>query len=142
LLPLILVLTLFIYKRKQKRATICPSPSEKYTSENASDKTSISLAVVAKIAKPHNLNTSGISSSTEETSSHSPHPPLPTKKPPDNQKKLPTLPSKNEDASTDTIERRQPTKVVKRGNSMIIYRGKKKTDTPQRSKSLPTKRDN
>ena len=69
LLPLILVLALFIYKRKQKRATICPSPSEKYTSENASDKASISLAVVAKIAKPHNLNTSGISSSTEETSS-------------------------------------------------------------------------
>ncbi len=140
LLPLILVLTLFIYKRKQKRATICPSPSEKYTSENASDKTSISLAVVAKIAKPHNLNTSGISSSTEETSSHSPHPPLPVRKPPENQKNLPTLPP-NEDVN-NTTERRRPTKVIKRGNSMIVYRGKKKGDVPQRSKSLPTKRDN
>jgi len=136
---LILVLTLFIYKRKQKRATICPSPSEKYTSENASDKTSISLAVVAKIAKPHNLNTSGISSSTEETSSRSPHPPLPTRKPPENQKNLPTLPP--EDVN-NTTERRQPTKVIKRGNSMIVYRGKKKGDVPQRSKSLPTKHDN
>ena len=140
LLPLILVLTLFIYKRKQKRATICPSPSEKYTSENASDKASISLAVVAKIAKPHNLNTSGISSSTEETSSRSPHPPLPVRKPPDDQKNLPTLPP-NEDVN-NTTERRQPTKVIKRGNSMIVYRGKKKGDVPQRSKSLPTKHDN
>ncbi len=139
LLPLILVLALFIYKRKQKRATICPSPSEKYTSENASDKTSISLAVVAKIAKPHNLNTSGISSSTEETSSRSPHPPLPTRKPPENQKNLPTLPP--EDVN-NTTERRQPTKVINRGNSMIVYRGKKKGDVPQRSKSLPTKHDN
>ncbi len=139
LLPLILVFTLFIYKRKQKRATICPSPSEKYTSENTSDKTSISLAVVAKIAKPHILNTSGISSSTEETSSRSPHPPLPMRKPPENQKNLPTLPPED---TSNTTERRHPTKVIKRRNSMIVYRGKKKGDVPQRSKSLPTKHDN
>ena len=102
-------------------------------------KPSISLAVVAKIAKPHNLNTSGISSSTEETSSRSPHPPLPMRKPPENQKNLPTLPP--EDVN-NTTERRRPTKVIKRGNSMIVYRGKKKGDVPQRSKSLPTKHDN
>jgi hypothetical protein len=60
------------------------------------------------------------------------------RKPPDDQKNLPTLPP-NED---DTTERRRPTKVIKRGNSMIVYRGKKKEDVPQRSKSLPTKHDN
>ena len=130
LLPLIIVLSLFIYKRKQKRATICPSPGEKYTPEP--------LNSVVKIAKPKHLNTSQVSSSTEETTAHSPHPPLPPNLPPDDQKNLPTLPP-NED---DTTERRQPTKVIKRGNSMIVYRGKKKGNVPQRSKSLPTKHDN
>ena len=34
LLPFIFALSIFIYKRKQKRATICPSPSEKIYSQD------------------------------------------------------------------------------------------------------------
>ena len=99
---------------------------------------------MVKTAKPKHLNTSQVSTSTEETSSRSPHPPLPTRKPPDDQKNLPTLPPETDNVNIDNPdERRQPTKVMKRGNSMIVYRGKKTADTsPQRSKSLPTKRDN
>ena len=138
LLPLILVLSLFIYKRKQKRATICPSPSEKYTPK--------SLSSVVKITKPKpkHLNISQESSSTEDTIIHSPHPPLPPRQPPKNQKNLPNLPQETDNVNVDNPgERRQPIKVMKRGNSMIVYRGKKTADTPQqRSKSLPTKRDN
>ena len=138
LLPLILFLALFIYKRKQKRATICPSPSEKYTPKP--------LRSVVKVAKPKpkHLNMSQESSSTEETIIHSPHPPLPPRQPPNDQKNLPNLPPETDNVNIDNpIERRQPIKVMKRGNSMIVYRGKKTSDTPpQRSKSLPTKRDN
>jgi len=84
------------------------------------------------------------SSSTEETIIHSPHPPLPPRQPPNDQKNLPNLPPETDNVNIDNpIERRQPIKVMKRGNSMIVYRGKKTSDTPpQRSKSLPTKRDN
>jgi hypothetical protein len=136
LLPFIFALSIFIYKRKQKRATICPSPSEKYTPKT--------LSSVVKIAKPKHLNISQESSSTEETIIHSPHPPLPPSQPPKNQKNLPTLPPETDNVNIDNPnERRQPNKVMKRGNSMIVYRGKKTSDTPpQRSKSLPTKRDN
>jgi len=139
ILPIILVVVLFIYKRKQNKATICPVTEDKYTTKNKVVKPPISLATVAKIAKPHRLNASQMSSSTEETIVYSPRPPLPTIKLPDKQKNLPALPSKTEDVNTDNIEKRQPTKVVKRGNSLIIYRGKKKPDTLKRSISLPTK---
>ena len=139
ILPIILVVVLFIYKRKQNKATICPVTEDKYTTKNKVVKPPISLATVAKIAKPHRLNASQMSSSTEETIVYSPRPPLPTIKLPDKQKNLPALPSKTEDVNTDNIEKRQPTKVVKRGNSLIIYRGKKKPDTIKRSISLPTK---
>ena len=142
ILPIILVGMLFIYKRKQNKATICPVTEDKYTTKNKPVKPPISLATVAKIAKPHSLNTSQMSSSTEETIVYSPRPPLPTTKLPDKQKNLPDLPSKTEDANIDNIEKRKPTIVVKRGNSLIIYRGKKKGNVPQRSKSLPTKHDN
>ena len=66
-----------------------------------------SLKSSIKIAKPHMLNTSHMSSKTDETSPRSPHPPLPNSEPIIEKKPLPNLPpSKNVDEiiESDNVE--------------------------------------
>jgi len=64
-----------------------------------------SLKSSIKIAKPHMLNTSHMSSKTDETSPRSPHPPLPNSEPIIEKKPLPNLPPSNDEIiESDNVE--------------------------------------